>query len=210
MGGAMQTKDHWERVYAARPADEVSWFQQHADRSVRLIKTTGVPLSAPIIDVGGGASRLVDDLLQLGYSALTVLDISTNSLDAAKKRLGRRSSSVQWLEADITRVSLPLHAYAVWHDRAVFHFLTSAADRSAYVGAACRALRPGGYLIVATFAEDGPAECSGLPVMRYSAEALHREFGADFEFIGHEKEAHLTPRGTVQHFVYCYCRKRSF
>ncbi len=203
----MQTKDHWEHVYTTKSVDDVSWFQQHADRSVRLIQATGVPLSASIIDVGGGASRLIDDLLQAGYSALTVLDISATALAAAKRRLGSRSSDVQWLKADITNESLPPHAYDLWHDRAVFHFLTSPADRHVYVEAVLRAVKPGGHVIISTFAEDGPNECSGLPVMRYTAVQLHGEFGTAFSLVRHEKEAHRTPAGKVQHFVYCCCRK---
>ncbi len=203
----MNTKDHWERVYAAKSVDEVSWFQQHAERSLQLIQATGVPLSASLIDVGSGASRLVDDLLQAGYSALTELDISAAALAATKRRLGSHSSEVQWLEADITKVSLPLHTYDLWHDRAVFHFLTLPADRHAYVEAVLRAVKPGGHVIISTFAEDGPTECSGLPVMRYTAEQLHSEFGTAFTLVWHEKEAHRTPDGRVQHFVYCCCQK---
>ena len=203
----MQPKEHWERVYATKPADNVSWFQAHAKQSLRLIRGAGVPCSASIIDVGGGASTLVDDLLDSGYSAITVLDLSAAALAAARKRLGSRSSAVQWIEANITDVLLPVHSYDVWHDRAVFHFLTSPLERHAYVEAVLRAVKPGGHVIVATFAEDGPTQCSGLPVMRYSANELHAEFGAPFTLLQHEKEEHHTPFGTVQKFVYCYCRK---
>lgn len=203
----MQSKDHWENVYSTKPTDAVSWFQEHADQSLRLIRETGVPLSASIIDVGGGASTLVDDLLHAGYSDLTVLDLSRAALDAAQKRLGSRAGAVRWLEANITEVGLPRHGYDVWHDRAVFHFLTSLEERQAYVATVLRAVKPGGHVIVATFAEDGPTQCSGLPVMRYSADALHDEFGAPFTLMKHEKEEHLTPFGTVQKFVYCYCLK---
>lgn len=169
----MQLKEHWEHVYSTKPVDSVSWFQAHAEQSLRLIQATGVPLSASIIDVGGGASTLVDDLLHRRYSAITVLDLSAAALIAAKTRLGLRSTAVQWIEADIANAMLPVHAYDVWHDRAVFHFLTSPQDRRAYIAAVLRAVKPGGHVIVATFAEDGPTQCSGLPVMRYSAMRLN-------------------------------------
>jgi SAM-dependent methyltransferase len=201
----MQSKQHWEGVYAAKPPERVSWYQPHAEHSLRLIRETGVAPAAPIIDVGGGASTLVDDLLDAGHAALTVLDLSAAAIAAARQRLGARAQAVRWIEADITRVELPRHGYAVWHDRAVFHFLTSAEERRAYVRAVLHAVRPGGHVIVASFAEDGPTECSGLPVMRYSADALHAEFGAAFTLLRHAKEAHHTPAGTVQQFVWCYC-----
>jgi SAM-dependent methyltransferase len=205
----MHSKKHWEQVYATKATNAVSWFQEHADQSLRLIRDSGVARSDSIIDVGGGASTLVDDLLRDGYGALTVLDLSAAALAAPQRRLGRRAREVQWVEADITTVALPLHAYDLWHDRAVFHFLTSPGQRAAYVQAVIRAVKPGGHVIVATFAEDGPTQCSGLPVMRYRADDLHAEFGQPFELLKHEKEVHHTPLGTVQKFVYCYCRKAS-
>lgn len=204
----MQSKEHWEHVYATKPADGVSWYQEHAEQSLRLIRGTGVPLDASIIDVGGGASTLVDDLLQVGYQTLSVLDLSDTALATARKRLGSRASAVQWMAANIMTVELPHHAYDVWHDRAVFHFLTTPQERHAYVEAVLRAVKPGGHVIVATFAEDGPLQCSGLPVMRYSAHALHAEFGAPFAMLRHERESHHTPMGGVQKFIYCYCRMR--
>lgn len=203
----MDQKKHWERVYETKPTENVSWFQKHAEQSMRIIRTTGAPLSAAIIDVGGGASTLVDDLLVTGYSAVTVLDLSAAALDAAKKRLGPASAAVEWLEADITSVELPVHVYDIWHDRAVFHFLTSPEDRRAYVAAVQRAVKPNGHVIVATFAEDGPTQCSGLPVMRYNSGALHAEFGRTFDLVQHEREEHHTPAGGIQKFIYCYCRK---
>ena len=205
----MQPKEHWERVYASKATDAVSWFQEHAEQSLRLIRGTGVPLSGSIIDVGGGASTLVDDLLRDGYSAISVLDLSAAALAAARLRLGVRADAVQWIEADITQAELPLHGYDIWHDRAVFHFLTDGAARQAYVDAVLRAVKPGGHVIVATFAEDGPTQCSGLPVMRYTADELHAEFGAPFTLLAHEREEHRTPNGVVQSFVYCYCRTSS-
>lgn len=203
----MDSKRHWERVYTTKATTEVSWFQEHAALSLKLIRGAGVPTSASIIDVGGGASTLVDDLLANGYENVTVLDLSAAALAAARTRIGPRSGRVRWLEANVLEADLPPQAYDVWHDRAVFHFLTRIEDRHAYVQAVLRAVRPGGLVIVATFAEDGPTKCSGLPVARYSASELHAQFGAPFELLGHEKEAHHTPGGDVQQFVYCFCRK---
>ncbi|WP_306476157.1 class I SAM-dependent methyltransferase [Methyloversatilis sp.] len=201
------TKHHWEDVYARKAPDSVSWFQPHAQHSLDLIARTGLMRDAAIIDVGGGASTLVDDLLARGYHDLTVLDLSAAALDAAQARLGDEARRVSWVEADITEVDLPAQRYDLWHDRAVFHFLTDAAQRQAYVEQVLRAVKPGGHVIVATFAEDGPDRCSGLPVMRYGADALHAEFGAPFELLEHSRETHHTPGGAVQQFVYCYCRR---
>lgn len=205
----MQSKEHWEQVYTTKATSGVSWFQEHAQQSLQLIGKTGVAREAGIIDVGGGASTLVDDLLDGGYKWVTVLDLSEAALAASKLRLGGRAKNVSWLAGDITRLELPRHAYDVWHDRAVFHFLTSPEERHAYVQAVLRAVKPGGHVIVATFAEDGPEKCSGLPVVRYSAAGLHTEFGAPFTLVQQEREDHHTPFGTVQSFIYCLCRKES-
>ncbi|NBW75833.1 MAG: class I SAM-dependent methyltransferase [Sphingomonadaceae bacterium] len=202
----MEPKSHWEHVYTTKSADRVSWFQEHADRSLRLIWEVARDRAASIIDVGGGASTLADDLLADGYSAVTVLDLSEAALEKAKRRIGAEAERATWLASDILSVDLPRHHFDVWHDRAVFHFLTKQQERDAYVEAALKAVKPGGFVIVATFAEDGPTECSGLPVRRYSAAELHAEFGAPFALLRHEKEAHATPFGTVQQFVYCMCR----
>jgi SAM-dependent methyltransferase len=204
----MDNKDHWDRVYTAKAVDSVSWFREHLDESLRLIAGTGVPLSASIIDVGGGASTLVVDLLARRYSGLTVLDVSHAALVAAQARLGPLARRVHWLEADITHVALPANAYDVWHDRAVFHFLTAPEQRAAYVRTVMQAVRPGGHVIVATFAEDGPTKCSGLPVVRYAPEQLQAEFGSALELMEHTAEDHRTPAGAVQKFVYCRWRKR--
>jgi len=203
----MQAKDHWETVYTTKATDAVSWFQEHADLSLDLIKATGAGRDAGIIDVGGGASRLVDDLLAEGYNDLTVLDLSAAAMQAARQRLGAQESKVRWIEADITQVDLPAKRYDIWHDRAVFHFLTTQQQRDAYIRTVFNAVKPGGHVIVATFAEDGPLQCSGLPVMRYRADELHGEFGDAFTLLKHQKEEHHTPSGTVQKFVYCYCRR---
>jgi SAM-dependent methyltransferase len=203
----MPDKDHWEKIYGSRAVDAVSWYQQHASRSVALIHKLGIAKHEPIIDVGGGASVLVDDLLADGYADLTVLDLSAAALAAARTRIGERAAAVNWMEGDVTRADLPPGRYALWHDRAVFHFLTMPEEREAYVRQVLHAVRPGGHVIVATFAEDGPTECSGLPVMRYDAEHLHDEFGKPFDLLGHEREEHVTPAGRVQSFLYCFCRR---
>ncbi len=203
----MTSKDHWEKIYTTKAATEVSWFQEHAQLSLKLILDAGIPTSASIIDVGGGASTLVDDLLAHGYDNVTVLDLSGSALATAKARLGTRGSQARWLETNILTTKLPAHGYDVWHDRAVFHFLTTQEERQAYVRQVLRSVKPGGLVIVATFAEDGPNQCSGLSVMRYSANALHAEFGEPFQLLGHERESHHTPTGNEQQFVYCFCRK---
>lgn len=203
----MESKEHWEQVYSAKASTQVSWFQPHAERSLKLIRDAGVARSGAIIDVGGGASTLVDDLLALGHDDVTVLDLSSAALAAAQARLGPGAARVQWIETDVLDAALARHRYDVWHDRAVFHFLTEPHDRSAYVRAVLRAVKPGGLVIVATFAPDGPTHCSGLPVMRYGARELHAEFGEPFVLLGHEHESHHTPAGSEQRFVYCFCRK---
>lgn len=205
----MQTKEHWEKVYSRKPAEEVSWFQPHAELSLQIIHDNLVPADARIVDVGGGASTLVDDLLASGYTNLTVLDLSGVALQTARSRLGARASAVTWREADVLNAELPANYFDVWHDRAVFHFLLTDDERQRYVAQVLRAVKPGALVIVATFAEDGPEKCSGLPVMRYSADALHSEFGLSFQLLGSVPESHLTPGGNVQRFMYCYCKRVS-
>lgn len=202
----MDSKQHWERVYATKSPESVSWYQEHAERSLALIREIGVPRSASIIDVGGGASTLVDDLIALGYTSPSVLDLSAAALEGARRRLGNRAASVIWREADVTTAALPRQAYDVWHDRAVFHFLTEERARRAYVANVLRSVRPSGHVIVATSGEAGPEKCSGLQVARYSPERLHAEFGSSFTLIRHEREEHKTPWGASQEFIYCYCR----
>lgn len=198
---------HWQNVYTGKAPEAVSWFQPHAQRSVELILATDVPSSAAIIDVGSGASRLIDDLLAVGFTDITALDISAAALAAARARLGEAANSVQWLVADVTQADLPPATFDVWHDRAVFHFLTEPAQRRAYLNVVLHALKPGGYLVMSTFAEDGPLQCSGLPVCRYSAAALQAEFGPTFTWLRTEREVHATPMGTEQKFVYCLGRR---
>ena len=205
----MEIKAHWEHIHKSKGAHEVSWFQEHASQSIDLIKKTGVSPWAKIIDVGGGASSLVDDLLDLGYAEITVLDISGAALRRSQDRLGHRASRVTWLELDITQAELNSNFYDVWHDRAVFHFLTRADDRHRYVQAVSRSVKTGGHVIVASFGPAGPERCSGLEVVRYSPETMHDEFGNDFELVDSTTQTHHTPFGTDQQFIYCYCRKAS-
>lgn len=203
----METKSHWEHIYESKAPTRVSWYQEHAQISLQFIQRTGIQKTDHIIDVGGGASTLVDDLLAAGYQRVTVLDVSPKALELARVRLGDQATMVDWIEADINRVELPEQAYDLWHDRAVFHFLTQPADRQRYIETARRAVRKGGHVIVATFAPDGPDHCSGLEVMRYNPESLHNEFGEGFELVGSAHETHHTPFETEQKFIYCYCRR---
>ena|SRR5579863_4259534 len=202
----MNTKHHWESIYERKAPDRVSWYQPHLERSLDFIQGAGLALDAGIIDVGGGTSTLVDDLLARGYTNLTVLDISASAIEAAKARLGPRKNMVRWLVADVTEVKLGPNFYDFWHDRAVFHFLRDAADRGRYVAAVRRAVKPGGHVLVATFGPDGPERCSDLDVVRYDADRLHEEFGSEFRKVGSLIEMHRTPGGSEQQFVYCYCR----
>jgi SAM-dependent methyltransferase len=202
----MASKAHWESVYGSKAAEAVSWYRAHLERSLALIESSCPDRSASIIDVGGGESTLVDDLLAKGYRHVTVLDISEKALDVARRRLGAAASQVTWIAADITRAKLPERAYDLWHDRAVFHFLTSEADRAAYVRQVASSVKTGGYVIVATFGPEGPTKCSGLDVVRYDARSLHAEFGAGFRLMDSAREVHETPFGTAQQFLYCMCR----
>jgi len=201
-------KAHWENVYSTKPSESVSWFQPHAQRSLDWIVRTVTPREGQIIDVGGGASTLVDDLLGAGYEDITVLDLSGAALQVAQQRLGAQAKHVHWCEADVTTVELPACFYDAWHDRAVFHFLTEAADRKAYVEKMLHAVKVGGHIIMATFSLDGPTRCSGLPIMQYSAETLQAELGPRFQLMEHAAESHVTPTGATQHFIYCHFIKR--
>lgn len=202
-----QRRAHWERVYSSRAADEVSWFAASLESSLRLIRQLTVPTLA-VIDVGGGASTLVDDLLACGYQRLSVLDVAEAALQAARQRLGPLASRVQWIRADITAARLPAAAYDLWHDRAVFHFLTEAEDRQAYVANLRQALKPGGHVIIAAFAPDGPARCSGLEVQRYDLAALSEALGEDFVDGATEPVVHVTPQGKRQSFGVHRFRRR--
>ena len=200
------SREHWDHVYASRVPEEVSWFRPHLERSIGFLQAARVRPGAAVIDVGGGASTFVDDLLDRGYENVTVLDLSEAALAAARSRLGHRASRVRWLRADVTEAALEPAAYDFWHDRAVFHFLRDPAARARYVAGVRRSLKPGGHVVVATFGPHGPETCSGLDVMRYSPEELHAQFGADFARLASATERHVTPRGTEQEFIYCYCR----
>jgi SAM-dependent methyltransferase len=201
--GRSDLESHWERVYRTRRPDQVSWYCPHLETSLQLIKQSMPNRSGRIIDVGGGDSTLVDDLLAKGYRDIHVLDFSATALAVARHRLGPRAGDVQWLCGGVTRYPLAPSSYDLWHDRAVFHFLTSREERAAYVRQAARAVRPGGHVIVAAFGPQGPTRCSGLKVARYSPEALHAELGAEFHLLSHSVEMHRTPAGVEQQFVYC-------
>lgn len=193
------TKSHWEQVYGSKAPEAVSWYAPHLDESLDYIRRTGVSTDASIIDVGGGESTLVDDLLEAGYTRVSVLDLSERALAVCRERLGERA-------ADVLDHAFPPNSVDIWHDRAVFHFLTDAEQRQRYVAQVLKALKPGGYAIVGTFGPQGPAQCSGLPVARYSSGELHAQFGASFRLLDHATTMHTTPWGASQQFVYCYCR----
>lgn len=199
-GVGVDTKSHWDRVYRTKRPDEVSWYRPHLDVSLRLIHEVAPNRSAAIIDVGGGESTLIDDLLAWGYRGLTVLDVSATALAVAKDRIGGVESSVHWLCGDVTTFPLGQHKYDVWHDRAVFHFLTDRNDRAAYVRQVAHAVKPGGHVIVATFGA-GPVKCSGLDVVRYDSDSLNKEFGPSFKLAKHLTELHRTPANAVQQFT---------
>jgi 2-polyprenyl-3-methyl-5-hydroxy-6-metoxy-1,4-benzoquinol methylase len=205
-GVSMDAKAHWEKVYTTKAPEAVSWYRRHLDTSLALIERAAEARSASIIDVGGGESTLVDDLLLRGYKNIAVLDVSQTAIDLTKSRLGSAAEQVRWLVADITEFALEPRAYDLWHDRAVFHFLTAREQRIAYVRQVARSVKPGGHIIVSTFGSEGPTKCSGLEVMRYDAGSLHGEFGARFRLVESSKELHHTPFGTTQQFLYCYCR----
>lgn len=201
----MDSKSHWEKVYQTKHPDEVSWYRPHLDVSLQLIEEAAPNRDAQVVDVGGGESTLVDDLLARGYRSLSVLDVSSTALAVAKERLGETADKVNWLCGDVTTFVFARQHYDMWHDRAVFHFLTQEKDRVAYVRQVAHAVRPGGHVIVATFGPEGPTQCSGLDVVRYDPDALHQEFGQKFQLVKHLMELHQTPGGAIQQFTYCYC-----
>lgn len=202
----MDRQAHWENVYTTKGEREVSWFQENPAPSLELIALTGLSEDAAIIDIGGGASRLVDDLIARKFRRLTVLDLSGAALAAARKRLGDRGADVQWVTADVTKWE-PTQTYDLWHDRAAFHFLTHHADQSAYVDRLKKALKPGGYVIIGTFALDGPERCSGLPIMRHDATTLAAILGNDFVLIDTRRHDHATPWDAVQRFQFSSFRR---
>jgi 2-polyprenyl-3-methyl-5-hydroxy-6-metoxy-1,4-benzoquinol methylase len=197
---------HWENVYKTKGEREVSWFQQNPTPSLDLIASTGVSARAAIIDIGGGASRLVDALVERQTGQITILDLSKMALDAAKARLGNKAANVRWEVADVTKWD-PTQAYELWHDRAAFHFLTSPADQSAYVDRLKKAVASGGYVIIGTFALDGPERCSGLPIVRHDAASLSEILGTDFKLIDARRHDHATPWGALQRFQFSTFRR---
>jgi SAM-dependent methyltransferase len=197
---------HWEKVYTTKGEKEVSWFQENPAPSLELIALTGLSEEAAIIDIGGGASRLVDDLLARKFRRLTVLDLSVAALAAARERLGDRGTDVQWVIADVTKWE-PTETYDLWHDRAAFHFLIDHADQSAYVDRLKKAVKLGGYVIIGTFAPDGPERCSGLPIVRYDAATLAKTLGSDFVLTDTRRHEHATPWGAIQRFQFSTFRR---
>jgi ubiquinone/menaquinone biosynthesis C-methylase UbiE len=200
-------KDHWERVYQKHAPTEVGWYQAYPETSLKLINNTGVGHDSRIIDVGGGTSKLSEHLLHQGYKELTVLDISSNSIKKAKSQLGEKSSRINWIEGDVARYGFVEH-YDVWHDRAVFHFLTKDGDRKGYVNSLNQVLKLYGHLIIATFSLEAPPKCSGLSVVRYSPETLQNELGDNFNLVETLVEDHATPSGVKQNFIFCRFIKR--
>jgi len=199
--------EHWQTVYRDKSETQTSWFRAHLDASLRLIDDLSLPAAAPIIDVGGGRSTLVDDLLARGFADVTVLDIAESALAASRSRLGAAAAHVRWLAADVTVADLSSAHYGLWHDRAVFHFLVDATLRRRYLAQAARCVRPGGYAVVATFAADGPERCSGLPVRRYDGAALAAEFAPCFAMLQAARDEHVTPWGATQAFTYVALRR---
>jgi SAM-dependent methyltransferase len=202
----MNREKHWDRIYRSKAPTEVSWYQPEARLSLELIRRIAPELDASVLDVGGGASTLADGLLSAGYRDITVLDMAPAALARAQERLGERAALVRWIVADVLDAPLPAASCAVWHDRALFHFLTDARDRARYVAQVERVVRPGGHVIVASFGPEGPTRCSGLEVVRYSPDGMHAEFGANFRLLESMREDHRTPSGRMQAFAYCLCR----
>ncbi len=203
----MGQKEHWERVYSSNSTERLGWYEPHLQTTLTWIRELGLGEDARIIDVGGGASTLVDDLLDEEFQHLTILDLSERALATVKTRLGAAADKVTWREGDITSVQLPPEHYDLWHDRAVFHFLTNPEDRKKYAGTLDRALKNGGHVIIGTFAPEAPPRCSGLEVERYSPERLHEELGERLVLQKHRQELHVTPGGVKQMYLYCRFRK---
>ena len=201
------SKRHWEGIYTARNSTDVSWYQAIPDRSLALLGRTGVLQQDAIIDIGGGASTLVDHLLDAGYNDITVLDLASAAFDQSRERLGERADVVDWIVSDVTRFE-PQRKYRLWHDRAVLHFLTDLADRERYVSVLKQALEPGSHVVIATFGPEGPLKCSGLEIRRYTIEMMAELLGPEFELQSHELENHQTPIGATQQFLYsCWTRR---
>jgi SAM-dependent methyltransferase len=204
----MDRKEHWEYVYNSKPNDRVGWYQPHLQTSIEWIRDLGLDKHAPIIDVGGGASTLADDLLRDSFRAITVLDISEVALTQIRQRIGEKASEVTWLAGDITTIELPARKYELWHDRAMFHFLTSPARQRRYRDNLLAALKPAGHVIIGTFSPEAPPKSSGLPVQRYDEERLAATLGTELELVRHHKEMHITPGGVEQMYLYCQFQRR--
>jgi ubiquinone/menaquinone biosynthesis C-methylase UbiE len=202
----MDPREHWERVYSDKTLEQCSWYQRVPERSLDLITRSRVSRTDSILDVGGGDSLLADHLAARQYRNVTVVDVSLKSLARAKQRLGDMGLAVRYVQADVRALPLRTGSIAIWHDRAVFHFLSHPPDREVYIQQVRRVVRPGGHVIVATFADDGPTHCSGLPVVRYASEALRETFGTGFRLVESDAEVHRTPAGAEQRFTYCWCR----
>ena len=202
----MDNKAHWEKVYGTKAPESVSWYTPHLETSLNLIQKAASSKASAIIDIGGGEATLVDDLLSKGYTDISVLDISQKAIDVARERIAELADKVHWYCADITTATLPQNYFDVWHDRAVFHFLTEEFQRVKYIEQVMRSVKHGGYVIMSTFGLEGPEKCSGLDVVRYDAENLHGQFGKKFKLINSTTEIHNTPMGTTQQFLYCFCR----
>ena len=202
----MQTADHWENVYRSKSFDAVSWYAPHLAQSLRLIEQLCPDKTAAIVDIGGGQSTLVDDLLSRGYLDVSVLDISGTAIEFTQRRLGAQAHQVGWHVGDVTTYDFVAKRFDLWHDRAVFHFLTDPRARQAYIDQVRRYIKPGGLVLMATFGPNGPLKCSGLDVVRYDEEKLHHEFGKGFQWLGSEVSLHHTPAGADQQFLYCWCR----
>jgi len=202
----MQTAEHWENVYRTKDFDAVSWYAPHLGESLRLIRQLAPDKTAAVVDIGAGESTLVDDLLHHHYLDLSVIDISVTAIDFSKQRLGALAEQVGWHVGDITQYDFGSKKFDLWHDRAVFHFLTDPTARQAYIELVRRSVKPGGSVLMATFGPNGPLKCSGLDVVRYDAQSLHNEFGEGFSLQGDELTMHHTPMGTDQQFLYCWCR----
>lgn len=200
--------EHWQKVYLSKGEQEVSWSQPSPEPSLGLIEKFAPSRAASIVDIGGGASRLVDALSERGYQNLTVLDLSTAALETARRRLGGRGAQVQWIAADVTAWQ-PTQAFDIWHDRAALHFLVEANDRNAYVDRLTSGVKAGGHAIIATFALDGPEKCSGLPVQRYDPASLSETVGDAFELIAQQPHRHVTPWGATQSFQFSVLRRRA-
>ena len=198
--------NHWQKVYLGKGEQELSWSQQNPEPSLGLIEKFAPSRHASIVDIGGGASRLVDALCEGGYEAVTVLDLSAAALETARQRLGAQGAGVQWIAADVTKWQPP-QAFDIWHDRAALHFLVEAADREAYVDRLSRGVKAGGHAIIATFAPDGPEKCSGLPVQRYDPASLSETVGHAFQLVEHQAHRHVTPWGAVQSFQFSVLRR---